>query len=317
MSFEGQPSFAAFSTLPGDSVGFDAILAHAAWLYVTILFPGAIAFACAPLLGRNQALGVGAVVIGSHHHQQPVRGGHGRKSLYRLAQTPRQILGVGRLAELATQEVAEREVFGSDPAAIRRLPPERGAIDLIWDSAPHDGSADPGHPQDLRHLADVPELVREIADPRAAAELRGPAQATFQVPDVRFPRREELVHLREPRAGRELPRSSQPFHVSPPVGPDGKVVVDHRGLPVQVEVREARVQQLDQPVHHRDQHVEEPFERQVPLAVPVRVRDQRDLSSIHGASVPRGSPGAPKCWIRPSAQARVEPWPRNRCASLP
>ena len=56
-------AFAAFSTLPGDAVGIDAILAHSAWLYVTILFPGAIAFAVAPLLGRNQALGVGAVVL--------------------------------------------------------------------------------------------------------------------------------------------------------------------------------------------------------------------------------------------------------------
>jgi ABC-2 type transport system permease protein len=56
-------AFAAFSKLPGDGVGIDAILAHSAWLYVTILFPGAIAFAVAPLLGRNQALGVGAVVL--------------------------------------------------------------------------------------------------------------------------------------------------------------------------------------------------------------------------------------------------------------
>lgn len=56
-------SFAAFATLPGDSVGLDAMLAHAAWLYVTVLFPGAVAFALAPLIGRSQALGAGAVVL--------------------------------------------------------------------------------------------------------------------------------------------------------------------------------------------------------------------------------------------------------------
>jgi ABC-2 type transport system permease protein len=56
-------AFAAFSKLPGDAVGFDAILAHAVWLYVAILVPGAVAFAVAPLLGRNQALGIGAVVL--------------------------------------------------------------------------------------------------------------------------------------------------------------------------------------------------------------------------------------------------------------
>jgi ABC-2 type transport system permease protein len=56
-------AFAAFSKLPGDSVGIDAILAHAVWLYVAILLPGAVAFSVAPVLGRNQALGIGAVVL--------------------------------------------------------------------------------------------------------------------------------------------------------------------------------------------------------------------------------------------------------------
>lgn len=56
-------AFAAFSKLPGDAVGVDAIVAHSAWLYVAILAPGAVAFAVAPLLGRNQALGLGAIVL--------------------------------------------------------------------------------------------------------------------------------------------------------------------------------------------------------------------------------------------------------------
>jgi ABC-type transport system involved in multi-copper enzyme maturation permease subunit len=56
-------AFAAFAELPGDAVGVDAIVAHSVWLYVTILVPGAVAFAVAPWLGRNQALGVGAVVL--------------------------------------------------------------------------------------------------------------------------------------------------------------------------------------------------------------------------------------------------------------
>jgi ABC-2 type transport system permease protein len=55
--------FAAFATLPGDEVGIDATLGQATWLYVTVLFPGAVAFAAAPLFGRNQALGVGAIVL--------------------------------------------------------------------------------------------------------------------------------------------------------------------------------------------------------------------------------------------------------------
>jgi ABC-2 type transport system permease protein len=56
-------SFQAFATLPGDAVGIDAILAHAAWLYLATLVPGAVAFALAPLAGRGTALGIAATVL--------------------------------------------------------------------------------------------------------------------------------------------------------------------------------------------------------------------------------------------------------------
>jgi putative exporter of polyketide antibiotics len=53
----------AFGTLPEDPVALDAVLAHAAWLYVVALFPGALAFAVAPLLGRGGALAVGGLTL--------------------------------------------------------------------------------------------------------------------------------------------------------------------------------------------------------------------------------------------------------------
>ena len=56
-------AFAAFAVLPGDEASAEAILAHGAWLYVMVLFPGAIAFALAPLLGRGPALGAGAIAL--------------------------------------------------------------------------------------------------------------------------------------------------------------------------------------------------------------------------------------------------------------
>ena len=56
-------AFAVFAKLPGDEVGIEAIAAHALWLYITILVPGAVAFALAPVMGRSGALGVGAVVL--------------------------------------------------------------------------------------------------------------------------------------------------------------------------------------------------------------------------------------------------------------
>lgn len=56
-------SIQAFGTLPGDQVGLDAVLAHAAWLYVMAVVPGAIAFAVAPFLGRGGALAVGGITL--------------------------------------------------------------------------------------------------------------------------------------------------------------------------------------------------------------------------------------------------------------
>jgi len=56
-------SFQAFAVLPGDAVGLDAILAHAAWVYLAVLVPGAVAFALAPLVGRGTALGIAATVL--------------------------------------------------------------------------------------------------------------------------------------------------------------------------------------------------------------------------------------------------------------
>ena len=56
-------SVAAFGTLPGDEVGIDAVIGHAAWLDVVALVPGALAFAVAPFLGRGGALGVGGITL--------------------------------------------------------------------------------------------------------------------------------------------------------------------------------------------------------------------------------------------------------------
>ena len=56
-------AFSAFAELPGDEAGIDAILSEGAWLYLMILFPGAIAFGLSPMLGRGQALAVGAIAL--------------------------------------------------------------------------------------------------------------------------------------------------------------------------------------------------------------------------------------------------------------
>jgi len=56
-------SIAAFGTLPNDSVGIDAVVGHTAWLAVMALFPGAVAFAGTPFLGRGGGLALGSIVL--------------------------------------------------------------------------------------------------------------------------------------------------------------------------------------------------------------------------------------------------------------
>jgi ABC-2 type transport system permease protein len=60
-------SIVSFAALPGDAIGLDAAVGHSAWLLVTTLVPGALAFAIAPAVGRGTALGIGAVaLVGSY-----------------------------------------------------------------------------------------------------------------------------------------------------------------------------------------------------------------------------------------------------------
>jgi ABC-2 type transport system permease protein len=56
-------AIAAFAKLPGDDPGLGSILSEGIWAYLMILFPGAVAFAVAPALGRSLALGIGAIVL--------------------------------------------------------------------------------------------------------------------------------------------------------------------------------------------------------------------------------------------------------------
>lgn len=56
-----------FATLPGDEVSPAAALGTAAWIGLTALIGGAVAFALAPIIGRGLAMAVGAIVlIGSY-----------------------------------------------------------------------------------------------------------------------------------------------------------------------------------------------------------------------------------------------------------
>lgn len=52
-----------FATLPGDAISAEAAVGYTALTTVLMLAPGALAFACAPVLGRGAAAGVAAFVM--------------------------------------------------------------------------------------------------------------------------------------------------------------------------------------------------------------------------------------------------------------
>ena len=56
-------STVAFATLPGDERSLGDALSHMVWLGAVGLFPGAIAWLLAPVLGRGAAAGIGALVM--------------------------------------------------------------------------------------------------------------------------------------------------------------------------------------------------------------------------------------------------------------
>lgn len=56
-------AFQAFGSLPEDKVPGEAIVGELAWLYLMVVFPGSVAFAASPLVGRGQALGLGSIVL--------------------------------------------------------------------------------------------------------------------------------------------------------------------------------------------------------------------------------------------------------------
>lgn len=224
-------------------------------------------------------------VVGSHHDEHPVGRGEGPLPSQGLLDPAGELPGIPGPSVRLPVEVAEGQVLGEDRAPVGGLPPEHVPVDGPGDPAPDDGVLDAGRAEDLRHLPDVAELVGQVADLQGPAELASPSQPHLEVPDVRLPRDEEGVHLRDPRPRREPAGADVTPEVGLALGADREVVIDHRGLPVQVEVGEPAVGELEERVHHGDEPGPELREGRVPLAVPVGVRHERD--ALHGPSLPR------------------------------
>ena len=78
------------------------------------------------------------------------------------------------------------------------------------DAAPDDGRVDTRLSEDLRHLRDVAEHVRQVADRHRAAELGRTPLPVLEVADDRLAGDEELVHQHLPRPDCQPPFLDQP-----------------------------------------------------------------------------------------------------------
>ncbi len=179
--------------------------------------------------------------------------------------------------------VTHGEVLGADRRAVRCFPHEGVLRHLRRHTAPNDGVTEPGQTQDLWHLRDVAEHVREVPDVHHAPEGSAPHQAHLQVAHDGLTGGQELVHQDVPGAHAEPPRRSQ--GTQPPLGlrTDLEVVVDHGHLPVEHEVGVARIvlEERDQRVDQLDERQTEVLVGLVPFPVPVRVRNDDNPTGGH------------------------------------
>src|SRR5664280_1384216 len=168
-------------------------------------------------------------------------------------------------------------------------------VDSVRDAPPDNRSLEASLAQDLGHLGDVPEHVGQVANDHSAAQLPGALPAKAQVADDRLPGDQELVQQPLPRSNCQAatrhqapgPRLSLRTYV--------QVFVYRRELAVEGKAKPlVRLELIEDPVNHLDQAHAKDLEREIPLAVPVGVRDEDDVGGIgHWISPPRSREQSP------------------------
>ena len=172
-------------------------------------------------------------VVGSDHPEHGIAAKPGREPLLEEAKIDR----ARDVEEIRSVVIAGGEVLGHDRGAVQPFPDESVEVDGRGNAPPDDRSLDPGGAQDLRHLRDVAEHVRQIADRHRAPELLGAAQAGLEIAQRRLAVDEELVHQRLPGPDREPPGPHECANPLLGLGPDLEVVVHRRELSVEREAQ--------------------------------------------------------------------------------
>ncbi len=167
------------------------------------------------------------------------------------------------------RQVPQQDVLLIEPAPAVQVPL---LARLAPQTAPHHAVADP----------ELPRQRGPGAGPAQPLRVRGAEQ---QVPHQAFARRDLLVGQHVPRPHLQPARLHERPHVAFPVRAGPQVILDQHRLPVEQKtaVRRVRLQPLDEIVRDRHQAGLERGARQVPLAVPVGMRDQMKDQADHRA----------------------------------
>ena len=177
--------------------------------------------------------------------------------------------------------VPRRQVLGDDSRAVQAFPHEPVEVDRRGNAPPDHRRLDSGETEDLRHLRDVTEHVREVADAHRASKLGCPRESGLEIAQRRLAVDEELVHERLPRAEREPPGSHECANPFLCFRPNLQIVVECRELAVECEAHVLVALELaEHLVDHVHQRDPERLERPVPLPVPVGVRNEEDAQVL-------------------------------------
>ena len=127
----------------------------------------------------------------------------------------------------------------------------------------------------------MPERVRAVQHRRRlAAQSRGRVATGEQVAHERLAARNQLVGEHVPRTRLEPPLAEQRRELGRALGADGEVVLEDDRLSVEEKALARGRRIVEQLVDERDEPLPEALRGVIPLAIPVRVRDDVDVEQL-------------------------------------
>ncbi len=166
-----------------------------------------------------------------------------------------------------------RQVHHEHARPIGRLPPVLGAV--ASKATPENGVVEAEISQNLWHLSDMPKQIGQIADGHRRAELRRDSMPALEVPHQRLAADEKLVRHVVPRANQYPALGDESSQSRLVLGSQLEVVLEHDGLAVKVKVSIVglRLHQVEQPIDETYEADAKLLKGEIPLPVPVGVRD--------------------------------------------